>query len=133
MGKFSDGVGLGCGLAVGWILGGLLVSAALVVGCVTIVGGLAGVGSQMAPPSPRPAERNQAKEEAAPPIALQDTDRGPEPLRTWTDKSGRRSVTAKFTREENGVVFLTRADGSQAKIERAALSPSDQAYLRSRE
>lgn len=50
-------------------------------------------------------------------------------LRTWSDKSGRFKMEARFVRREGGEIFLRRENGSEVKISLSQLSDDDQSYV----
>jgi hypothetical protein len=56
----------------------------------------------------------------------------PEPLRTWTDATGKFTVEATFTSYAHGVVKLKRKDGRVISIDIEQLSPPDQKYVRAK-
>jgi hypothetical protein len=52
------------------------------------------------------------------------------PLRTWTDRSGKHKVEARFMGLADGKVQLKKADGTIISIPMDILSPADQDYLK---
>ena len=51
-------------------------------------------------------------------------------LRTWTDRSGKFSVKAKFKSAASGKITLVKEDDSEITVESAVLSEEDRSYLR---
>jgi len=52
------------------------------------------------------------------------------PLRTWTDRSGKFSVDARYTGTEDGKVALVKADGKKISVPLEKLSDEDKAYIK---
>ena len=55
-----------------------------------------------------------------------------EPVRTWTDSTGKFKLQARFVSEEAGKVTLEKEDGSQLEIELSKLSAADQTAVAER-
>jgi hypothetical protein len=52
-----------------------------------------------------------------------------EPFRTWTDRSGKHTVEARFVSAENGIVRLERKNGAFINVAIDSLSIHDQQYV----
>jgi SLA1 homology domain 1, SHD1 len=52
------------------------------------------------------------------------------PIRTWTDKSDKFGIAAKFAARNGEKIVLEKVDGSTVEINLAVLSDDDQAYIK---
>lgn len=53
-----------------------------------------------------------------------------EAMRTWSDKSGRFKIEARYVSEKDGVVTIKQKDGTELEIKLELLSKVDQAYVK---
>ncbi|MEM9364735.1 MAG: SHD1 domain-containing protein [Planctomycetota bacterium] len=93
---------------------------------------IAGRRAVLPPTRPAPATGMAKPDDTAPadnPFALPSDER---PLRTWSDATGKFQIEARLLREQEGQVWLERADARTIVVPIAKLSEADQAYLENR-
>jgi len=85
-------------------------------------------------PGPAPAAdpkvtKNDADSRSESPMQRAESN----PFRTWTDKSGRFKIEARFIQEALGTVTLEKGDGKRIEVPFDKLSAEDERYIRSHE
>ena len=68
-------------------------------------------------------------DEKAEPTSTDDRSSDNFPIRTWSDDKGKFEIDARYSKTENALVFLIRADGKEVRIPMNKLSAADLAYL----
>ena len=75
------------------------------------------------PSGPQPSGSNQFSSPAAPPVA-------PNPVRKWTDRTGKFAVNARLLKQDSERVVLEKEDGKTVEVPIAKLSEADVKLLR---